>query len=63
MMSLGERSKLLITSGFGYGSKGAGGVITPNADLPFEVELLGIGDIKVNISSERGCCIILYDPM
>jgi FK506-binding protein 1 len=59
MMSLVEKSKLLITSGFGYGSKRAGGGIPPNADLPFEVELVGIGDMKVNISSQRGCCIIL----
>lgn len=41
-MSLGEKAKLRITSDFGYGSAGAGGVIPPNADLDFEVELLGI---------------------
>lgn len=33
---------LRITSDYGYGSRGAGGVIPPNADLNFEVELLGI---------------------
>ncbi len=41
-MSLGEKAKLDITPDFGYGAAGAGGVIPPNADLVFEVELLKI---------------------
>eukprot|EP00992_Anisonema_acinus_P007811 TRINITY_DN3808_c0_g1_i1.p1 TRINITY_DN3808_c0_g1~~TRINITY_DN3808_c0_g1_i1.p1 ORF type:complete len:110 (+),score=23.28 TRINITY_DN3808_c0_g1_i1:33-362(+) len=41
-MSLGEKALLKITSDFGYGARGAGGVIPPNADLNFEVELLKI---------------------
>ena len=41
-MSLGEKAMLKITSDYGYGARGAGGVIPPNADLNFEVELLGI---------------------
>jgi len=41
-MSLGEIAVLHITSDYGYGSAGAGGVIPPNADLDFEVELLAI---------------------
>ena len=41
-MSLGEKAMLRITSDYGYGPRGAGGVIPPNADLNFEVELLGI---------------------
>ena len=41
-MSLGEKSILRITSDYGYGARGAGGVIPPNADLNFEVELLAI---------------------
>ena len=41
-MSLGEKAMLHITSDYGYGASGAGGVIPPNADLDFEVELLKI---------------------
>lgn len=41
-MSLGEKAVLTISSDFGYGARGAGGVIPPNADLVFEVELLKI---------------------
>nr|CDS26820.1 fk506 binding protein [Hymenolepis microstoma] len=39
-MSLGERSKLTISPDYGYGSRGAGGVIPPNATLIFDVELI-----------------------
>jgi len=45
-MSLGEKSLLKISSDYGYGSAGAGGVIPPDADLTFEVELLAVGDKK-----------------
>mmetsp|Transcript_35988 Transcript_35988/g.84152 ORF Transcript_35988/g.84152 Transcript_35988/m.84152 type:complete len:146 (+) Transcript_35988:448-885(+) len=41
-MSLGEKAILRMTSDFGYGPRGAGNVIPPNADLTFEVELLRI---------------------
>eukprot|EP00036_Acanthoecidae_sp_10tr_P009684 CAMPEP_0182915506 /NCGR_PEP_ID=MMETSP0105_2-20130417/365_1 /TAXON_ID=81532 ORGANISM="Acanthoeca-like sp., Strain 10tr" /NCGR_SAMPLE_ID=MMETSP0105_2 /ASSEMBLY_ACC=CAM_ASM_000205 /LENGTH=119 /DNA_ID=CAMNT_0025052375 /DNA_START=84 /DNA_END=443 /DNA_ORIENTATION=+ len=53
-MSVGEKAKLDITPDFGYGARGAGGVIPPNADLTFEVELLGISDK----SSASGCTIL-----
>ena len=46
MMSLGEKAILTLTSDFGYGERGAGGVIPPNADLKFEVELLAINGLK-----------------
>jgi len=58
-MSLGEKARLNISSDFAYGSDGAGGVIPPNADLLFEVELLKIGDMTANLPAEGQCCIIL----
>lgn len=39
-MSLGEHATLAITSDFGYGARGAGGVIPPNADLNFGTYVL-----------------------
>jgi len=41
-MSLGESAILSITPEYGYGARGAGASIPPNADLIFEVELLEI---------------------
>ena len=41
-MKLGEKYKFWIRSDYAYGKRGAGGIIKPNTDLCFEVELLKI---------------------
>ncbi len=42
LMKIGGKAKLTCPSAIAYGTRGAGGVIPPNATLVFEVELLAI---------------------
>jgi peptidyl-prolyl cis-trans isomerase A (cyclophilin A) len=39
LMNLGDRILLFLPSKLGYGERGAGGVIPPNTNLVFELEI------------------------
>jgi FKBP-type peptidyl-prolyl cis-trans isomerase len=42
LMSYGDKAIILIPSYLAYGERGAGGVIPPNANLVFEMEMIEI---------------------
>ena len=48
-MSLGESISATIPSDLAYGARGAGGLIPPNSDLIFEIELLGYGNQNIDL--------------
>ena len=62
-LSLGERSIFDIESDKAYGPRGAGGVIPPDADLIFDIELLAVNDkVASNFTlpeNESSGCVLL----
>jgi len=42
LLKVGDKARLVIPSDLAYGSEGAGGVISPNATLVFDVELMDV---------------------
>ena len=55
-MQLGEKALLKVTSDYGYGEEGLPGMVPPNSDLEFEVELLQAGDDKASSDSQ---CVVM----
>jgi hypothetical protein len=61
-MSLGERIRLTIESEWGYGERGAGGVIPPGATLVFDMQLLQINDLRVSDAAAIQVCEDSLEP-
>ena len=53
-MKTGGKRRLLVPSKLGYGEKEVGGIVPPNADLVFDVELLEISDHQQSWGYEDG---------
>jgi len=53
LMSVGSKFKFVLPSELAYGERGAGAKIGPNSVLVFEVELLGIGDVKTAAKAKK----------
>lgn len=52
LMKIGDKYRFIIPSELGYGARGAGNVIPPNATLVFDVEVLGIDKARRSIGDE-----------
>eukprot|EP00747_Dinoflagellata_sp_TGD_P182324 gnl/TRDRNA2_/TRDRNA2_36540_c0_seq1.p1 gnl/TRDRNA2_/TRDRNA2_36540_c0~~gnl/TRDRNA2_/TRDRNA2_36540_c0_seq1.p1 ORF type:complete len:218 (-),score=48.00 gnl/TRDRNA2_/TRDRNA2_36540_c0_seq1:215-838(-) len=65
-MSLGEKSTLFVPAALGYGERGAGNVVPPNADLEFVIEVVRINDAFPPVLSTAGivgivvACLLVF---